>query len=153
MSPTPKEMGTRLKALRKKKSLSRQELAALAGVSREYVRLLEAGRYDPTVGVLQRLAKALGVPVTEMLRGQQVDRQKLASDVLGARTALREGKAARGIRTLANMAEQIEEYGFIARILRRERDANELDKWLTILLDELINRPSRQRQDVSRLPE
>ena len=25
------------------------------------------GRYDPTVGVLQRLAKALGVPVTEFL--------------------------------------------------------------------------------------
>jgi transcriptional regulator with XRE-family HTH domain len=29
---------------------------------------LEAGRYDPTVGVLQRLAKALGVPVTELLK-------------------------------------------------------------------------------------
>ena len=67
MSPTPKQMGRRLKALRKKKKLSRQELAKEAGVSREYVRKLEAGLYDPTVGTLQRLAKALGVPVTELL--------------------------------------------------------------------------------------
>jgi transcriptional regulator with XRE-family HTH domain len=28
---------------------------------------LEAGRYDPSVGTLQRIAKALGVPVTELL--------------------------------------------------------------------------------------
>ena len=67
MSPTPKQMGRRLKALRVKQDLSRQELAQEAGVSREYVRKLEAGRYDPTVGTLTKLAKALGVPVTELL--------------------------------------------------------------------------------------
>ena len=49
------------------KDLSRQELAEKAGLSREYVRLLEAGLYDPTVGTMERLAKALGVPVTELL--------------------------------------------------------------------------------------
>jgi transcriptional regulator with XRE-family HTH domain len=53
-------MGRRLKALRMQKDLSRQELAAKAGVSREYIRKLEAGAYDPTVGTLQKLAKALG---------------------------------------------------------------------------------------------
>jgi len=36
-------------------------------ITREYVNKLEAGRYDPTVGVLKRIAKALGVPVTELL--------------------------------------------------------------------------------------
>jgi len=35
-------------------------LAARAGISRKYVVDLEAGRYDPTVGVLRRIAKALG---------------------------------------------------------------------------------------------
>jgi len=67
MSPTPKQMGRRLKALRKQKGWSRQELAEEARVSREYVRKLEAGLQDPTVGTLQRLAKALGVAVTELL--------------------------------------------------------------------------------------
>ena len=50
-----------------KNNLSRQELAEKAGLSREYIRLLEAGLYDPTVGTMQRLAKALGVPVAELL--------------------------------------------------------------------------------------
>jgi transcriptional regulator with XRE-family HTH domain len=31
------------------------------------VNKLETGRSDPTVGMLQRLAKALGVPVTALL--------------------------------------------------------------------------------------
>ena len=38
-----------------------------ARISRQYMNKLEAGRYDPTVGVVQRLAKALGVPVTALL--------------------------------------------------------------------------------------
>jgi transcriptional regulator with XRE-family HTH domain len=47
--------------------MSQYTLATKAKVSREYIRLLEAGRSDPTVGLLTRLAKALGVPVTELL--------------------------------------------------------------------------------------
>jgi transcriptional regulator with XRE-family HTH domain len=60
---TPKQIGRRLKQLREARSLSRQALAEKAGISREYVRKLEAGLQDPTVGLLQRLAKALGVPM------------------------------------------------------------------------------------------
>jgi transcriptional regulator with XRE-family HTH domain len=60
-------MGRRLQKLRKERDMSRAQLAELAGISREYVRNLEAGTYDPTVGTLQKLAKALGVPVTELL--------------------------------------------------------------------------------------
>ena len=47
--------------------MSRAKLAEAAGISREYVRRLEAGEYDPTVGMIQKLAKALGVPVTALL--------------------------------------------------------------------------------------
>ena len=65
---TPKQMGRRLQKLREERDLSRQEVAERADISREYVRKLEAGLQDPTVGILQRLAKALGVPVTELLR-------------------------------------------------------------------------------------
>jgi transcriptional regulator with XRE-family HTH domain len=58
----------RLRKTRKAKGMSQYALAAKARVSREYIRLLEIGRSDPTVGVLQRLAKALGVPVAELLK-------------------------------------------------------------------------------------
>jgi transcriptional regulator with XRE-family HTH domain len=67
MSPTPKQMGRRLKKLRMEHNMSRAELAERAGISREYVRKLEAGSYDPTVGTLQKLAKALGVKLAALL--------------------------------------------------------------------------------------
>lgn len=64
---TPRRMGQRLKAARKAKGLTRYALAKRAGVSREYVRKLEDGESDPTVGMLLRLATALGVKAAELL--------------------------------------------------------------------------------------
>ena len=57
----------KLRKLRKAKKLSQYALAKAARISRVYVKKLEDGRSDPTVGMLQRLAKALGVPMTELL--------------------------------------------------------------------------------------
>jgi transcriptional regulator with XRE-family HTH domain len=65
---TPKQMGRRLLALREARDLSRQQLAERAGLSREYVRKLEAGRQDPTLGTLTALAKALKVSLAELLK-------------------------------------------------------------------------------------
>ena len=58
---TPRQFGRKLKALRERRGVSQAELADRAGLSREYVNKLEAGKYDPTLGTLGRLAKALGV--------------------------------------------------------------------------------------------
>ena len=44
------------------------EIAKEAGVTKNYITMLEAGkRKNPSLPVLKRLAKALGVPVTELL--------------------------------------------------------------------------------------
>jgi XRE family transcriptional regulator of biofilm formation len=57
-----------LKALREKKGLSQAEVAKRSGVTRFYVSQLESGlRKNPSLPVLKRLARALGVPVTELL--------------------------------------------------------------------------------------
>ena len=56
-----------LRRVRQAKGLSRTALARKARLSRVYVSNLEAGKYDPTLGVLKRLTKALGVPVTALL--------------------------------------------------------------------------------------
>jgi len=54
--------------LREDKGLSQRQLATRAGVTNGYVSQLEAGdKKNPSLVVLQRLAKALGVPVTELL--------------------------------------------------------------------------------------
>jgi transcriptional regulator with XRE-family HTH domain len=57
----------RIRKRREARGISQAALAKRAKITREYLNRLEAGRYDPTVGVLQRLARALGVPVTELL--------------------------------------------------------------------------------------
>ena len=48
--------------------MSQAALAARAGITREYVNKLEAGKHDPTVGVLQKLAKVLGVKLTTLVQ-------------------------------------------------------------------------------------
>lgn len=68
MTTTPKRLGLRLKQLRTARGLSQDALAKHARITREYVNKLEAGRYDPTISVVQRLAKALKVPVVELLK-------------------------------------------------------------------------------------
>jgi transcriptional regulator with XRE-family HTH domain len=67
MAPTPRQLGMKLKALRDEKGMSQAALAKKAKLTREHVNRLEAGRHGPTMVVLQRLAKALGVPVTALL--------------------------------------------------------------------------------------
>jgi transcriptional regulator with XRE-family HTH domain len=67
MTPTSRQMGKTLKRLRTRNKLSQAALAKRAGLSREYVNKIEAGRYDPPLSTLNGLAKALGVRVTKLL--------------------------------------------------------------------------------------
>jgi transcriptional regulator with XRE-family HTH domain len=57
-----------LKGLRQAKGLSQVALAKAAKVERTYLVKLESGdKKNPSLDVLKRLARALGVPVTELL--------------------------------------------------------------------------------------
>ena len=67
MPSTPRRFGRTLARLREAKGLSQAALARKAKLAHEHVSRLEAGRHWPTLPVLQRLAKALGVPVTALL--------------------------------------------------------------------------------------
>ena len=61
-------LGTVIKALRESKGMSQVELASKAKIARPYLIRLESGQQrNPSLDVLRRLAKALGVPVTELL--------------------------------------------------------------------------------------
>ncbi|AVX21635.1 Helix-turn-helix [Carboxydocella sporoproducens DSM 16521] len=61
----------RLKAIRKALGLSQTRLAELSGVSQAYISELEAGCKQPTLTILDKLAKALGVSVAELLDEQK----------------------------------------------------------------------------------
>ncbi len=66
MSPA-RQMGKKLRKLREARGMSQAALAKDAAISEGYLLRLEAGRQDPTLGVLERLAKALGVKVRTLL--------------------------------------------------------------------------------------
>ena len=65
---TVDKLAKRIKALREQRGLSQEALAEKAGVSRGYLARLEIGRHDPTVGTVEKLAKALRVKVTDLLK-------------------------------------------------------------------------------------
>jgi transcriptional regulator with XRE-family HTH domain len=57
-----------LKTQRERNDMTQTELARKVGVSQTYIAKLEAGeKKNPSLDVLKKLARALGVPVTELL--------------------------------------------------------------------------------------
>ncbi len=64
---TLRRLAMKLKKEREKRGLSQEALAKKAGISRGYLARLEIGRHDPTITMLRKIARALGVPVGELL--------------------------------------------------------------------------------------
>lgn len=75
---SPRKLGQVLKALREKRGMTQAQLSKRSKVSQGYIAKLEPptrpGKKqkahhatNPSVATLQKLAKALGVPVTELL--------------------------------------------------------------------------------------
>jgi transcriptional regulator with XRE-family HTH domain len=60
-------MAMKLRKIRKARKLTQGQLAERAGVTREYIARLEAGRYDPTLSTIEKLAKALRVKVNDLV--------------------------------------------------------------------------------------
>ncbi len=59
-------MENHLEQLRAQKGLTQQELADLAGVSRQTIISLERGRYNPSITLAFRLARLFGVTVEDL---------------------------------------------------------------------------------------
>lgn len=62
-----KRVGINLKRLRRDRQLSQEELAFEAGVHRTYISGVERGIRNPTVLVLEEIARALKVPAAKLL--------------------------------------------------------------------------------------
>ncbi len=62
-------VGANLKRIRKENRISQEELAFACGLHRTYVSGVERGIRNPTVVVLAKIARALGVPAAELLAG------------------------------------------------------------------------------------
>ncbi len=61
-------LGRKLRRLRRQRKLSQEALAHRLGVTREYLAQIELSAIkSPRIETRRRLAKALGVPITELL--------------------------------------------------------------------------------------
>jgi molybdate-binding protein/DNA-binding XRE family transcriptional regulator len=66
MTESSQPDGTRLRLARQARGLSQQQLAGVAGVTRQAVSAVESGHSDPSLRVALSLARALGMTVEEL---------------------------------------------------------------------------------------
>lgn len=64
-----------LRALRRAKGLSQEELAHRADIDRTYISSLERSVYNASIDVVDRLASVLGVEAAELLRRPPIGRR------------------------------------------------------------------------------
>lgn len=67
-SSARKLFARRLRQVRQQKRLSQEELADIAGLHRTYVGSVERSERNVSIDNMERLAKALEVDITELLR-------------------------------------------------------------------------------------
>ena len=65
------QLGMRIRYLRKQKGMSQLDLALEADVNKNYISDLERGSRNPSILVLERIAKALNVSLENLFQGIQ----------------------------------------------------------------------------------
>ncbi|MBK9181769.1 MAG: helix-turn-helix transcriptional regulator [Ignavibacteria bacterium] len=68
MSKHHENLGNNIRRYRLKKGLTQEQLSQLSEVSEAYVSRLEAGKRNPTVNVLAKIAEILGVELEMLFR-------------------------------------------------------------------------------------
>jgi len=78
-------LGDRVRAWRAEHSMTRKALSAACGISERYLAQLEAGEGNISVLLLRKVARAMGVPVEQLVREDAPDERPIA--LLGLRGA------------------------------------------------------------------
>ena len=60
--------GRVIKELRQKKGLTQEVVSGLASIPRSHLAMIESGQISPTVDTLWRIAEALGMRLSEVIR-------------------------------------------------------------------------------------
>lgn len=68
MAEISSKLGQNLKRIRTKKGMSQGDISRALDVHRAYVSGIENGKRNPTLATIQKLADALGVSVSELLK-------------------------------------------------------------------------------------
>ena len=64
-----KQLGMRIRYLRKTKKMSQEDLALEAEVNKNYISDLERGERNPTLKIMEKIAKALDIDLATLFKG------------------------------------------------------------------------------------
>jgi len=64
-----KQVGSHIKSLRKSKGHSQRSFALMVNMNRSYLIGLEKGQHSITVGILEKIVKALDIKLSEFFEG------------------------------------------------------------------------------------
>lgn len=65
---SPKQLGATIRKIREERGITQQQLAERASITPSYLATLEAGeRENPSLDIVRRLARALKVPLMDLL--------------------------------------------------------------------------------------
>jgi len=78
MSALLRNLGHAIRQIREDRNLSQERLAEIAGLHRTYVSSVERGRRNVSIENIHKIAKALGVSMTEVIQlcEDRLDRNK-----------------------------------------------------------------------------
>ncbi len=62
------KLGQNLRKIRTKKKMTQGDLASALNVDRAYISNIENGRMNPTLSTLEKIAGALGVATSELIK-------------------------------------------------------------------------------------
>jgi len=65
---TAQKFGENMKKIRLEKGMSQGDLATALSVDRAYISNIENGRMNPTLSTLEKIASALGISTSELLK-------------------------------------------------------------------------------------
>ncbi len=68
MSTINQRLGANIRRIRQEKNLMQKEFGKKVGLDAAYLSNIETGKMNPTVTTIEKIAKALGVQVDELMR-------------------------------------------------------------------------------------
>lgn len=66
MATVTEKLGAKIRKLRRKKSLTQEKLAEMARIDYSYLNTIENGKRNPSLQIVAKIARALGVRLNEL---------------------------------------------------------------------------------------
>ncbi|MFA5643133.1 MAG: helix-turn-helix transcriptional regulator [Candidatus Paceibacterota bacterium] len=68
MNESSKKLGRNMKRIRLEKGMTQGDICRKLGLDRAYISNLESGKKNPTLATIEKIAKALGINIDELMR-------------------------------------------------------------------------------------